>query len=82
MQRALDGGDFFHPPEKRASMTRNLRNLPGTELGKNGLGQRFTFAAKARDLIIDVDLGIVTNKAQFLDFCFEFRDRLFKIKEF
>ena len=27
LERALDGGDFFHPPEKRASMVRNLRNI-------------------------------------------------------
>ena len=27
LERALDGGDFFHPPEKRAGMVRNLRNI-------------------------------------------------------
>ena len=27
LERSLDGGDFFHPPEKRASMVRNLRNI-------------------------------------------------------
>jgi tRNA/rRNA methyltransferase len=27
LERALDGGNFFHPPEKRASMVRNLRNI-------------------------------------------------------
>ncbi len=27
LERALDSGDFFHPPEKRASMVRNLRNI-------------------------------------------------------
>ncbi len=27
LERALDGSDFFHPPEKRASMVRNLRNI-------------------------------------------------------
>jgi len=27
LERALDAGDFFHPPEKRAGMVRNLRNI-------------------------------------------------------
>ena len=27
LERALDAGGFFHPPEKRASMVRNLRNI-------------------------------------------------------
>jgi len=27
LERALDGGDFFHPPEKRAGMVRNLCNI-------------------------------------------------------
>lgn len=27
LEQTLDGGDFFHPPEKRASMVRNLRNI-------------------------------------------------------
>jgi tRNA/rRNA methyltransferase len=27
LETALDAGDFFHPPEKRASMVRNLRNI-------------------------------------------------------
>lgn len=27
LERELDSGDFFHPPEKRASMVRNLRNI-------------------------------------------------------
>jgi tRNA/rRNA methyltransferase len=27
LERSLDGGDFFHPPEKRASMVRHLRNI-------------------------------------------------------
>ncbi len=27
LERALDAGEFFHPPEKRAVMVRNLRNI-------------------------------------------------------
>jgi tRNA/rRNA methyltransferase len=27
LERALDAGQFFHPPEKRAGMVRNLRNI-------------------------------------------------------
>ncbi len=27
LERALDAGEFFHPPEKRAGMVRNLRNI-------------------------------------------------------
>ena len=63
-------------------MTRNLRNLPGAQLGENALGQRLAFAAQARNLFVAVDLRIITNESQLLDFSFEFRDRLFKIKEF
>jgi hypothetical protein len=63
-------------------MTRNLRDLPGTELGENALGQRLAFTTQPSHLFVNVDFGIIANKAQLLDFSFEFCNRLFKIKEF
>ena len=63
-------------------MPRDLCNLPGAELGKYTLGQCLALFPEPRDLVIDIDLGIVANKTQLLDFSFEFSDRLFKFKEF
>ncbi len=63
-------------------MPRNLGDLPRAQLGEDALGQRLALAAQARDLFVDVDLGIVADEAQLFDLGFELGDRLFEIEEF
>ena len=62
-------------------MARDLRHLPGRELGVDLLGQRLALLLQARDLLGDVDRRIVLHEAQLFDARFELRDRLLEIEE-
>ena len=49
-------------------MTRNLRHLPGRELGVDVFGQLLAFLRQAIDLFGDVYRGVVLNETEFFDF--------------
>ncbi len=57
-------------------MARQLRDLPGIEVGEDGLGQALALGLQTRDLFADVDLGIVADVAQLLDLGLKLGDRL------
>ena len=63
-------------------MTRYLGYLPGTELGKNTLGQGFALVAKPGHFLIDIDFGIVADVLQLFYLCFKLGNWLLKIQEF
>ena len=62
-------------------MTRQLGNLPGGEIGKDGLGQALALCLQATDLLTDIDLGVVPHIAQLLDLRLQFGDGLLKFEK-
>jgi len=62
-------------------MARDLRHLPGRELGVDLLGERLALLRQALDLLGDVDRGVVLHEAQFLDALLELGDRLLEFEE-
>ena len=62
-------------------VTRELRDLPGSQAGKNRLGERTALLLQFGDLVPDVDLVVVAHEAKFIDLRFKFCDRLFEIEE-
>ena len=63
-------------------LPRDARNLPWTEFCEDAAGQRLALAAEARDLFVDVDLGVVSDVAKLVDFRLELGDRLLKVEKF
>ena len=62
-------------------MTRNLRHLPGRELGVDVLGQLLAFPGKPFDFFGYINCGVVLHEAQFFDLGLQFRDRLLEIEK-
>ena len=60
-------------------MSGHLGNLPGRKLREDVLRQRLALVPEPGDLLIDIDLGVVTDELQLLDLRLEFGDRLLKI---
>ena len=63
-------------------MTRELSNLPRRQVGEDAARQRFALVPQARDLLADVELGVVPDELQCVDPRFELCDRLFKSRNF
>ena len=62
-------------------MARNFRDLPGRQVGIDVLGELLAFLAELVDLIGDIHRAFGLHIAQFLDFAFEFGNRVFEIQE-
>ena len=62
-------------------MARDLRDLPRRQLGVDFLGQLLAFFLQARDLLGDVERGIVLHEAQLVDLRFELGDRLLEFEK-
>ena len=63
-------------------MPRDLRDLPGAQLGEDAAGQRLTLGTQPCDFVGDVDLRVVADETQLLDLRLELGDGLFEIEEF
>ena len=62
-------------------VTRHLRDLPRVQLAVDFLRQRLALLLQARDLLGDVERGIVLHEAQLLDLGLELGDRLLEIEK-
>src|SRR5690606_1863211 len=62
-------------------MPGKLRDLPGGQLAEDILGKRDPLLLQLGDLVGDTDLAAGAYESQFLDFGFQFRNRLFKFEE-
>jgi hypothetical protein len=62
-------------------MTGQLRDLPLRQIRENARRQRSAFGAETGNFFADIDLGIIANELQFVDFGFKFRNRLLEIQE-
>ena len=62
-------------------MPRNLRYLPGVELGVNILRQRLILFLQAADFFRNIQCGIVLHEAQFFNLGFELRNWLLEIQK-
>ena len=62
-------------------MARQLRDLPGREIGKNTGGERPALRLQALDLFGDVDARVGAEEFELLDLRLELRDRLFKFQK-
>ena len=62
-------------------MSRQLRDLPGTELGEYRLRELVAFVLKIFDFLADIEIGVRAHAAQLLDLLFEFCDGLFEIEK-
>jgi len=83
MQLAELAADGIHVVERVGAvrMARELRDLPGSEVGEDARGQLTALRLQTRDLVLDVDLGVRGHVPQLLDLRFELGDRLFEIEE-
>src|SRR5579885_3045875 len=62
-------------------MTRELRDLPGSEARENAGRELPALGLQARDLLLDVDFGVGRDVPQLLDLGLELGNGLFEIQE-
>ncbi len=62
-------------------VARNLRNLPGRELGVDILGQRLAFLLQPANLVGNIEGRIILHITQLLDLVLQFGDRLLEIQK-
>jgi len=62
-------------------VARDLRNLPGIELAKDILSERFKLLFKLADFVADIDVSVFGCVLQFLDFCLQLGNRLLEVQE-
>jgi hypothetical protein len=62
-------------------MARDLRDLPGVELGVDVLGERLALLLQPSDLFGDVERGVVLHEAQLLDPRLQLGDGLLELQE-
>jgi hypothetical protein len=62
-------------------MARQLRDLPGRQVGEDRSGERAALGAQLGDLLLDVDLGVRGHMAKLFDLGLKFGDWLLKIEE-
>jgi hypothetical protein len=60
-------------------VARELRYLPGREIGEDADRELAALGLQAADLIVDVDLGVRAHVPQLFDLGFELGDRLFEV---
>ena len=59
-----------------------LGDLPRGQVREDAARQRLALVAKARDLLADVELGVLADELERIDARLELGDRLFKLQEF
>src|SRR6185437_13128310 len=64
-----------------AGMACELSDLPGRETGEDAGRELPALRLQARDLLLDVDLGVGSDMPQLLDLRFELGNGLFEIQE-
>ena len=62
-------------------MTRQLRNLPGSEIGKHTDSQAATLGTQTGNFFSQRNFGIAGDKFQFINLGFQLGNRLFKIQK-
>ena len=62
-------------------MARDLRDLPRRELGVDVARELLALLREARDLVGDVDRGVLVDVAQLVDLLLQLGDRLLEIEE-
>src|SRR6266513_3758050 len=80
VELAADRGDVVERVGT-VGMARELRDLPGSEAGKDAHRQLPALGLQPPDLILDVEFGIRADVLELLDLRFELGDRLFEVEE-
>ena len=63
-------------------MARELGDLPCGQVGEDAARQRLALVPEARDLLADIELGVLADELEGIDARLELGDRLFKLQEF
>src|SRR5256885_16017498 len=80
VELAADGVDVIERVGP-VRVARELRDLPGCEIGEDAHRELPALRLQPADLVLDVDFGFRGHVPELLDLRFELGDRLFEVEE-